>query len=100
MTGSPFIRTMKYAGLSSMHVSTSAGGQKTSQQLSLCVDQGSKVKANLTIEDKAVVMGLREAFTSVLYNFRKNFNYKPSNVVSSNGELQSAFDKLGKSYGE
>ena len=53
---------------------TSAGGQKTSQQLSLCVDQGSKVKTNLTIEDKAVVMGLREAFTSVLYNFRKNFN--------------------------
>ena len=69
------------------------------QQL-FCVDQSSKVKANLTIEDKAVVMGLREAFTSVLYNFRKNFNYKPSNVVSANGELQSAFDKLGKSYGE
>ena len=32
---------------------------RKSQQLS-CIDQGSKVKANLTIEDKAVVMGLRE----------------------------------------
>ena len=63
MTGS-LIRTMKYAGLSSM-ISTSADGQKTSQLL--CIDQGSKVKANLTIEDKTVVMGLR-AFTSVLYN--------------------------------
>jgi hypothetical protein len=94
MTGSPFERTMTYAGLSSMHVTKSA------QKLSLCLDQSSKVKANFTIEDKVVVMGLREAFTSVLYNFRKNFNYSPSNTVSSNGDLQEQFDKLGKSYSE
>lgn len=94
MTSSYFDRTTTYAGLSSMHV-----GEK-SQQLSLCIDTKSKVKANLTITDTNAALCVREAFTSVLYNFRKMFNYKPSDAVSTNGELQNQFDKLGKSYSQ
>ena len=89
---SVFQRTSTYAGLSS--ASILANGQ----QLSLCASEGSDVQAKLTLTDSKMVVGLRDAFISVLYHLRKGFSYKPSEIIASSPELQASFDALGQNY--
>ena len=89
---SVFERKSTYAGLSSVD---SAG---TVQSLSLCTSEGSDAQAKLTLTDTNMVIGLRDAFISVLYHLRKGFSYKPSDVIASSPELQASFDALGQSY--